>query len=45
MIHMAVLIRNIEHLQSVVEKIKRVKDVYTVTVSCNNDGFGKGTRR
>ncbi len=31
MIHMAVLIRNIEHLQSVVEKIKRVKDVYTVT--------------
>ncbi|WP_028596061.1 RelA/SpoT family protein [Paenibacillus assamensis] len=30
MIHMTVLIRNTEHLQSVVEKIKRVKDVYTV---------------
>ena len=31
MIHMTILIRNIDHLQSVVEKIKRVKDVYTVT--------------
>lgn len=30
LIHMTVLIRNTEHLQSVVEKIKRVKDVYTV---------------
>ncbi|WP_270164576.1 RelA/SpoT family protein [Paenibacillus sp. SYP-B4298] len=30
MIHMTILIRNIEHLQSVVEKIKRVKDVYSV---------------
>ncbi|AWB45689.1 (p)ppGpp synthetase [Paenibacillus sp. CAA11] len=30
MIHMTILIRNIDHLQSVVEKIKRVKDVYTV---------------
>ncbi|BBH19294.1 GTP pyrophosphokinase [Paenibacillus baekrokdamisoli] len=31
MIHMTILIRNIEHLQAVVEKLKRVKDVYTVT--------------
>ncbi|WP_028544786.1 RelA/SpoT family protein [Paenibacillus taiwanensis] len=30
LIHMTVLIRNTEHLHSVVEKIKRVKDVYTV---------------
>jgi GTP diphosphokinase / guanosine-3',5'-bis(diphosphate) 3'-diphosphatase len=30
MIHMTILIRNTEHLQSVVEKIKRVKDVYSV---------------
>ena len=30
MIHMTILIRNIEHLQSVVEKIKRVKDIYSV---------------
>ncbi|MBW7459743.1 ACT domain-containing protein, partial [Paenibacillus sepulcri] len=30
MIHMTILIRNLEHLQSVVEKIKRVKDVYSV---------------
>ena len=30
MIHMTMLIRNIDHLQSVVEKIKRVKDIYTV---------------
>ncbi|UHA74320.1 RelA/SpoT family protein [Paenibacillus sp. 481] len=30
LIHMTILIRNTEHLQSVVEKIKRVKDVYTV---------------
>ncbi|SFJ09592.1 GTP pyrophosphokinase [Paenibacillus sp. UNC496MF] len=30
MIHMTVLIRNIEHLQSVVERIKRVKDIYSV---------------
>jgi GTP pyrophosphokinase len=30
MIHMTILIRNIDHLQSVVEKIKRVKDVYSV---------------
>ncbi|WP_274650035.1 RelA/SpoT family protein [Paenibacillus humicola] len=30
MIHMTILIRNIEHLQSVVEKIKRVRDVYSV---------------
>jgi guanosine-3',5'-bis(diphosphate) 3'-pyrophosphohydrolase len=29
-IHMTILIRNIEHLHSVVEKIKRVKDVYSV---------------
>ncbi len=29
-IHMTILIRNIEHLQSVVDKIKRVKDVYSV---------------
>lgn len=29
-IHMTILIRNIEHLQAVVEKIKRVKDVYSV---------------
>lgn len=31
MIHMTILIRNIDHLHSVVEKIKRVKDVYSVT--------------
>ncbi|MFD2612609.1 RelA/SpoT family protein [Paenibacillus gansuensis] len=30
MIHMTILIRNTEHLQSVVEKIKRVQDVYSV---------------
>jgi guanosine-3',5'-bis(diphosphate) 3'-pyrophosphohydrolase len=30
MIHMTILIKNIDHLQSVVEKIKRVKDVYSV---------------
>lgn len=30
MIHMTILIRNIDHLHSVVEKIKRVKDVYSV---------------
>ncbi|MFC4809043.1 RelA/SpoT family protein [Paenibacillus sp. GCM10023250] len=30
MIHMTVMIRNIEHLQSVVERIKRVKDIYSV---------------
>ncbi|OBZ19237.1 (p)ppGpp synthetase [Bacillus sp. FJAT-27264] len=30
MIHMTVLIRNTEHLQSVVDRVKRVKDVYTV---------------
>ncbi|WP_199617464.1 RelA/SpoT family protein [Paenibacillus alkalitolerans] len=30
MIHMTLLIRNTEHLQSVVEKIKRVRDVYSV---------------
>ncbi|NBD25952.1 RelA/SpoT family protein [Paenibacillus glycinis] len=30
MIHMTVLIRNIEHLQAVVERIKRVKDIYSV---------------
>lgn len=30
LIHMTILIRNTDHLQSVVEKIKRVKDVYTV---------------
>ncbi|WP_020615836.1 RelA/SpoT family protein [Paenibacillus daejeonensis] len=30
MIHMTILIRNIEHLHAVVEKIKRVKDVYSV---------------
>jgi len=29
-IHMTILIRNIEHLHSVVERIKRVKDVYSV---------------
>ncbi|WP_274362652.1 RelA/SpoT family protein [Paenibacillus thermotolerans] len=29
-IHMTILIRNTEHLQSVVEKIKRVRDVYSV---------------
>ncbi|WP_426455127.1 RelA/SpoT family protein [Paenibacillus sp. S-38] len=29
-IHMTILIRNIDHLHSVVEKIKRVKDVYSV---------------
>ncbi len=30
LIHMTVLIRNIEHLTSVVEKIKRVQDIYSV---------------
>lgn len=30
LVHMTILIRNTDHLQSVVEKIKRVKDVYTV---------------
>ncbi len=30
LIHMTVLIRNIEHLGSVVERIKRVKDIYSV---------------
>ncbi|WP_168121649.1 bifunctional (p)ppGpp synthetase/guanosine-3',5'-bis(diphosphate) 3'-pyrophosphohydrolase [Paenibacillus sp. HB172176] len=30
LIHMTVLIRNIEHLTSVVDKIKRVKDIYSV---------------
>lgn len=30
MIHMTILIRNIDHLQSVVDKIKRLKDVYSV---------------
>ncbi|GBF73876.1 (p)ppGpp synthetase [Paenibacillus sp. 598K] len=30
LIHMTILIRNIEHLHAVVEKIKRVKDVYSV---------------
>ncbi|WP_248927361.1 RelA/SpoT family protein [Paenibacillus hamazuiensis] len=30
LIHMTILIRNIDHLHSVVEKIKRVKDVYSV---------------
>jgi GTP pyrophosphokinase len=30
MIHMTILIRNIEHLQSVVDKIKRVKDIFSV---------------
>ncbi|ANE47200.1 (p)ppGpp synthetase [Paenibacillus swuensis] len=30
MIHMTILIRNTEHLQSVVEKIKRLSDVYSV---------------
>ncbi|HEY0826931.1 MAG TPA: bifunctional (p)ppGpp synthetase/guanosine-3',5'-bis(diphosphate) 3'-pyrophosphohydrolase [Bacilli bacterium] len=30
MIHMTILIRNTEHLQSVVDKIKRIKDVYSV---------------
>ncbi|WP_442603516.1 RelA/SpoT family protein [Paenibacillus sp. KN14-4R] len=29
-IHMTILIKNIDHLQSVVEKIKRVQDVYSV---------------
>ena len=29
-IHMTILIRNKEHLQSVVEKIKRVKDIFSV---------------
>jgi GTP pyrophosphokinase len=28
--HMTILIRNLDHLQSVVDKIKRVKDVYSV---------------
>ncbi|MBP1996755.1 RelA/SpoT family protein [Paenibacillus eucommiae] len=30
MIHITILIKNIDHLQAVVEKIKRVKDVYSV---------------
>lgn len=30
MIHMTILIKNIDHLHSVVEKIKRIKDVYSV---------------
>ena len=30
LIHMTILIRNVEHLQSVVDKIKRVRDVFTV---------------
>jgi GTP pyrophosphokinase len=30
LIHMTILIRNIDHLHSVVEKIKRVQDVYSV---------------
>lgn len=30
LIHMTIMIRNIDHLHSVVEKIKRVKDVYSV---------------
>lgn len=30
LIHMTILIRNTDHLHSVVEKIKRVQDVYTV---------------
>lgn len=30
MIHMTVLIKNVEHLSSVVEKIKRVQDIYSV---------------
>lgn len=30
MIHMTIAIRNLDHLHSVVERIKRVKDVYTV---------------
>jgi GTP pyrophosphokinase len=30
LIHMTILIRNTAHLQSVVEKIKRVRDVYSV---------------
>ncbi|MGG1877495.1 RelA/SpoT family protein [Paenibacillus campinasensis] len=30
MIHMTILIRNTDHLHAVVERIKRVKDVYTV---------------
>lgn len=30
MIHMTILIRNTEHLQAVVDKIKRVRDVYSV---------------
>ncbi|REK52984.1 MAG: (p)ppGpp synthetase [Thermobacillus sp.] len=30
LIHMTILIRNIEHLQSVVDKIKRVRDIFSV---------------
>ncbi|GIP31421.1 bifunctional (p)ppGpp synthetase/guanosine-3',5'-bis(diphosphate) 3'-pyrophosphohydrolase [Paenibacillus sp. J2TS4] len=30
LIHMTILIRNIDHLHSVVEKIKRIKDIYSV---------------
>lgn len=30
MIHITILIHNTDHLHSVVERIKRVKDVYTV---------------
>src|SRR5690606_38156997 len=29
LIHMTILIRNIEHLQSVVDKIKRVRDIFS----------------
>jgi guanosine-3',5'-bis(diphosphate) 3'-pyrophosphohydrolase len=29
-IHMSILIRNVEHLHSVVEKIKRIRDIYSV---------------
>jgi len=30
LIHMTILIRNVEHLQSVVDKIKRVRDIFSV---------------
>jgi GTP pyrophosphokinase len=30
MIHMTILIRNIDHLQTVVDKIKRIQDIYSV---------------
>ncbi|KQO01465.1 RelA/SpoT family protein [Paenibacillus sp. Leaf72] len=36
MIHMTVLIKNVEHLSSVVEKIKRVQDIYSVQRIMNN---------